>query len=129
MFRSKTGFLLYISISLIIISGIIFYYTNIIIPDKESKACERLRYEIDINAMPSKSVVILKKEKLAKNTVLSEEIIKESFQILKVPVIFLVNDYIEDINYLKDKVLVESAYQNQQITKNSIKKRENLLKK
>ncbi|MCD5410713.1 MAG: hypothetical protein LRZ93_03540 [Clostridiales bacterium] len=116
MRSNKEKALLVIAVAFIIIAALIYYYNNIKIPQIKELVENRVRMEIDVTAMPTKKVLVVKSEKgLAKNTKISLEIIEEHFEVLEIPIKFVARNTTGDIEALLGKVSTQNLSYGQQL--------------
>lgn len=100
----------------IVVAAIIYYYNNIKIPQIKEVVENEIRREIDIMAMPTERIFVVKSEKgIDKNTKMSSEIIEEHFEIVEVPTKFVARHATGNIEDIIGKLSKQNLTSGQQI--------------
>ncbi|PHS35337.1 MAG: hypothetical protein COA82_04565 [Alkaliphilus sp.] len=116
MRSNKEKVLLVIAVACVIIAALIYYYNNVKIPQIKELVENRVRIEIDVMAMPTKKVLVVKSEKgIAKNTKISLEIIEEHFEVLEIPIKYVARNTTANIEALVGKVSTQNLSYGQQV--------------
>lgn len=117
----KQWTLLVIAVSCFILGAIIFYYHNIIIPEKVRQTEIKVRREIDEKAMPRKKVaVVTGKEGIAKYTVLTDEVINDNITMMEIPEKYVAQYSVSDIQQMMGKISKEDLRCGEQIVMDSL---------
>lgn len=117
----KDKIVLIFAIVCILVAAIIFYYSNVIIPNACEKVEWQVRKELDENAMPKgKVAVVTGSEGIARYTVLTEEIINKNIKIIEIPVKYIANQTVNDADQLIGKITKENLRVGEQIILNSL---------
>lgn len=106
---------------LLLLTATTFYYGNIKLPKELRDQEERLRQEIDVNAMPVVLTAIVKDPKgIPKYTKLTEKLIEERIEWVEVPEKFALQRGARSNIDLIGKVAMEDLRQNEQVNKSSL---------
>ena len=118
---NKTGIFLTIAGVCLVLSGVIFYYNNIIIPGEISKAEEKLRIEIDDKAMPKKRVAVIHDPSgISKHTVITDDIINSKIKMVNIPVKYTAQNVVVDVDLIRGKIAKEDMRFGEQIVLDSL---------
>lgn len=120
MWFRKQSTVLTIAVSLILLAGIIYYFLNIRIPQISSQVEEKVRREIDVNAMPKVRVAVVADESgIPKYTQINDEIIKEKIKYVEIPQPYVAQGAVFDTDIIKGKVTKEDIRIGEQIIADS----------
>lgn len=108
--------LLLIALMLVVISGILFYYNEIKIPRIAEQAKESLRFEIDETSMPKGKIWIVSNPMgIAKYTEMTEEIIREYASLVEIPIKYIVDGAIGEMEMIKGYITKDNLRYGQQL--------------
>lgn len=126
MNRQTQKYLIAVGVTLLLLSGVIFYYQKIKIP-KVSRAVETsVRAEIDEQAMEKRLVWVVADERgISRYTEMTEEYIAQSLVQKEIPLAYLTEGAITDLNQIKGKITRESLAYGQQLLPNFFMTQEN----
>lgn len=124
MIREKSK-LLFVIFVLIILSGIFYYYENYRIPNVITNTTQEIKKEIDINAMPKKLVaVVTDPQGIAKYTEITQEIIDQKIIMTEIPIKFIPNGAVNNIQDILGKITKEELRLGEQLIIDNFSKEE-----
>lgn len=114
-----------IALMLLIIAGIVFYYSNIKIPLVARMTEGQVRREVDVNSMPKTKVAVITDVKgINKYTELTDKIINEKVKLLEIPTQYVIANGITDLESIRGKVTKEDLRMGEQIALESLSNEE-----
>ena len=110
-----------LAIICMLLAGIIFYYNNVKLPKVAQAAEDKLRKEIDINAMPkTKVAVVSDKNGISKYTELTQKVLSEKVKFIEIPTMYVAQSVVTDLNFMEGKITKEDLRFGEQIAIESL---------